>query len=601
MLTNNEIMEARDKATLLSIASPWPIALTLATYLPAGDLINLARTSIPLRAALHGLQPPSPADLQFTSYSRSRPALRIGDHQTSYWKRLKQAAPFLCASPTHTKGSSPRPCRYCSTPICEACIVRDSFAKHSENTFKNRCRFLCKGCWNSGNPHRRCRFKGDPDSTQDGASRYNFAPGDGEFCACTNKDDGWLCIGCKDMQNAEANVSGSQLCFGEACSVALEEDKDRRRICLWCDRPTLRGRASIESRLAFDQKMQDARAKRGLSFEDRTRKQQKLYRMSRRELRGNEAVEQDPLADAPQFVRHLDTMNYQRFMRREHAPSGEQVYQSKLGRWVYDRNFLIEIGKRCKRLPRRSEFRNLTTGDGKEPGRTNLEAGYWKCENYGKERKQRDKQRRLEPVSIPTSAQSAEHVGFDLPESETTVMNDDYAVALALQYELDREMAESLNAEFVADAAEVDTTQFEHEPADSDSDSDEGSSRHFLTARDSTGEADRGIQDREHTLHHELIDDTVFQSQTQSNNSTLTYSSENTRLPSGLDDSRSSIVPEPPLDLSVAGNDLTSLPLSRTQPEAEVEESNHQANIEGPNEQSTAGPFPDDRSPMYTG
>ena len=40
-------------------------------------------------------------------------------------------------------------------------------------------------------------------------------------------------------------------------------------------------------------------------------------------------------------------------------------------------------------------------------------------------------------------------------------MNDDYAVALALQYELDREMAESLNAEFVVDAAEVDTIQFE--------------------------------------------------------------------------------------------------------------------------------------------
>jgi hypothetical protein len=599
MLTNNEIMEARDKATLLSIAGPWPIALTLATYLPAGDLINLARTSIPLRAVLHGLQPPSPADLQFTSHSRPRPALRIGDHQTSYWKQLKQAAPFLCASPTHTKGSSPRPCRYCSTPICEACIVRDSFAKRNENTFKNRCRFLCKECWNSGNPHRRCRFKGDSDSPQGGASRYNFAPGDGEFCACTNKDDGWLCISCKDMQNAEANASGSRLCFGEACSEALEEDKDRRRICLWCDRPMLRGRASIESRLAFDQKiLQDARAKRSLGFEDRTRKQQTLYRMSRRELRGDEAVERDPLADAPQFVRHLDTMNYQSFMRREHAPSGEQVYQSKFGRWVYGRNFLIEIGKCCKRLPKRSEFRNLTTGGWKIPGRTNLKAGYWKYENCGKKRKQRDKRKRLEPVSIPTTAQSAEHVGFDLPEAETAVMNDDYAVALALQYELDREMAERLNAEFVADAAEVDTTQFEHEPADSDS--NEGSSRHFLTACDFTVEAGRDIQDREHTLHHELIDDTVFQSQTQSNNSTLTYySSENTRLPSGLDDSRSSIVLEPSLDLNVASDDLTSLPLSRTQPEAEVDASNHQANIEGPNERSTAGLFPDDKSPIY--
>jgi hypothetical protein len=597
MLTNNEIMEARDRATLLSIARPWPIALTLATYLPAGDLINLARTSILLRAALHGLQPPSPADLQFTSYSRSRPALHIGDHQTSYWKRLKQAAPFLCASPTHTKGSGPRPCRYCSTPICEACIVRDSFAKGSENTFKNRYRFLCKGCWNSGNPHRRCRFKGDRDSPQGGASRYNFAPGDGEFCACTIKDDGWLCISCKTMQNTEANASGSQQCFGEACSVALGEDKDRRRICLWCDRPILGGRASFGSRLAFDQKMQLARAKRGLSFEGRTKKQQKLYKISRRELRGNEAVEQDPLADAPQFVRHLDTMNYQRFMRREHAPSGEQVYQSKLGRWVYDRDFLIEIGRCCKRLPERSEFRNLTTGDGKEPRRTNLEAGYWKCEGRGNKRKQRDKRRRLEPVSILARARSAEHVEVDLPESETTDMNDDYAVALALQYELDREMAESLNAEFVADAAEVDTTQFGRNPADSDSDSN-GS---FSTARDFTVEADQDIRDRQRTLHHELTDDTVFQTNKQLSNSTLAYGSENASLPSGPDDSQSPIVLEPSLDLNVISNDLISPPLLQTQPEAEVDGSNHQPNIEGPNEQSAAGPFPSDRSPLYTG
>jgi hypothetical protein len=391
------------------------------------------------------------------------------------------------------------------------------------------------------------------------------------------------------MQNAEANTSGSQQCFGEACSVALEEDKDRRRICLWCDRPTLRGRASFGSRLAFDQKMQDARARRGLSFEDRTRKQQKLYRMSRRELRGNEAVDQDPLADAPQFVRHLDTMNYQRFMRREHAPSGEQVYQSKLGRWVYDRNFLIEIGRCCKRLPKRNEFRNLTTGDGKEPGRTNLEAGYWRYENRGNKRKQREKRRRPEPVSIVTGAQSAEQVEVDLLESATTDMNDDYAVALALQYELDREMAESLNAEFVADAAEVDTTRFEREPADADSDSDEGS---FSTARDFTIEADQDIQDRRRTLHHKLTDDTVFQNQKQSSNSTLTYSSENTRLPSGLDDSQSSIVSESSLDLNVAGDDLTSPPWSRTQPEAEVDGSNHQANIEGPNGQSVTRPFP---------
>src|SRR6266480_3697798 len=220
-------METREAATLLSIASPWPIAITLATYLPVGDLIHLARTSVLLRAALHGFQFPSLEDLQDTSRSKSREALRIGDHQTSYWKQLKQTAPFLCASPTHTKGSRPRPCRYCSTPICDACIVRDSFAKRAENTFKNRCRFLCKDCWNAGNPHRRCRFNGGPFVLQDASSRYNFAPGEAEGCACTHKDDGWVCISCKDMQNAEATTSGFVLCFGEGCTAVLGEDKDR--------------------------------------------------------------------------------------------------------------------------------------------------------------------------------------------------------------------------------------------------------------------------------------------------------------------------------------------------------------------------------------
>jgi hypothetical protein len=355
----------------------------------------------------------------------------------------------------------------------------------------------------------------------------------------------------------------------------------------------LRGRASFESRLAFDQRMQGARAKRGLSFEDRTRKQQKLYKMSRRELRGNEAVENDPLADAPQFVRHLDTINYQRFMRREHTPSGEQVYQSKLGRWVYDRNFLIEIGKRCKQLPKRSIFRNLTTGDGKESGRTNLEAGYWKCENRGNKHKQRGKRRHLEPVPILAREQSTELVEVDLPESETIDVNDDYSVALALQYELDRELAESLNAEFIADTAEFDTTQFEREPVGSDSDSDE-----VPTTRASTEEADQNIEGRRRTLHHELTDDTVFQNQEPWNNSTPTYSFRSTRLPSDLGDS---VVPEPSLGVNLAGDDLTSLPLLRTQPEGDVGESNHQANNEVPNEQSAPEPLPGDRSPMYTG
>jgi hypothetical protein len=377
-------------------------------------------------------------------------------------------------------------------------MVRDSFAKRGENTFKNRCRFLCKGCWNAGNPHRRCRFKDKPISLQDGSSRYNFAPGQGEFCTCTHKDDGWVCISCKDMQNAEATTSGFMLCFGEGCTAVLEEDKDRRRICLWCDRPMLRGRASMESKLAFDQKMQDARAERGISFEEGTRKRQKLYKMSRRELRGDEAVAHDPEADAPQFVRHLDTTNYQRFMRREQAPSGQQVYQSKSGRWVYHREFLLEIGRYCKRMPKRDDVRVLTRGDGMRIERTNLE----KSEEQDQRRRMKKHGQKYSMTSVDSGSGNMLHLR-DNDKAEATALrgmrrfsflpnktkaieqgepsihqsesvqdvSDDYMVALALQAQLDREMADALNAEFVADVAEAACLQIlEHEPEDTESD-----------------------------------------------------------------------------------------------------------------------------------
>jgi hypothetical protein len=622
-------MEAGDAATLLSIASPWPIAITLASYLPAGDLINLARTSVQLRAALHGFQPPSATDLQATPRSYPRLAPRIGSHETSYWKQLKEASPFLCASPTHTKGSRPHPCRYCSTPICEACIVRDSFAKGAENTFKNRCRFLCKSCWNSGNPHRRCRFKGDPASPEPGPSRYNFAPGDGEFCACTTKDDGWVCIRCKDVQNAEANSTGFGLCFGEGCTSVLEEDKDRRRICLWCDRPMLRGRASMESRLAFDQKMHDVRTMRGLSFEEATRKQQKLYKMSRRELRGDEAVAQDADADAPQFVRHLDTTNYQRFMRREHTPSGEQVYQSKLGRWVYDRTFLLEIGKCCKRLPKSVEVRNLTRVDGKQIERTNLE----KSEELDKRRRMRrhgkvdsmtprdaefgsmlhlkgsDEAEALEfqhtrrSFFLPAETKAAERSGTGMLESESLQdMSDDYAFALALQAELDQEAAETLNAEFVADAAEeAHITQFESESVETESDEQY---KRPLTSHSFVPPKNRDVQDRDCAPQGNENEVTLSRSEPQlkmrefgdtSNLEEIGHQG-SFRLVSGR-----LMAPQQVSDSEGAGSKPSDPVLPQSRPKTNIDELENEAVILHSGGQSRARPFPDDRPPAPAG
>ena len=522
-------MDAASSSTLLSIVRPWPIAINLAIHLPAGDLINLARTNSSLRAALHGFDPPfqlstQEATLEFSPKQGVRSSLHIGHHRTSYWEELKHAAPFLCASSTHTKGSTPRPCRYCSSPICEACIVRDFFAKPSENTFKNRSRFLCKGCWTSGTPHKRMRFISEIELGT--SERYTFAPGTGDFCACTNKGNGWICIPCKKIQNAEAKSSGFRQCFGEGCSELLEDDKDRRRICLWCDKPMLPGRASVESRLAFDQKMMDVRARRPASDEESTRKRQKLLRISRRELRGEFAVGKDSESDTPEFIRHLDTVNYERFMKRKVTPSGERIYQSKMGRWTYDREFLLNFRMWCHKIPIPSHLGAITAGDDEFRGMTNQEK--WeearKVQRPGSPRLrpkdlgcrpeephsgsstftgpqtlldsavlatntrgESDKQHFLEESFVHVLPNSAHVVNtsrerhnqstkgpqnspnrFSRTIDSSLDPDEDFAMALALQSELDREAAEEVEAEWIAELAEQSQTDDENDSASYD-------------------------------------------------------------------------------------------------------------------------------------
>ena len=285
-------LKPTEKVTLAITIRPWPIASRLASYLPAGDLISLARTDSSLRAALHNF--PSPPNEPHVS-GAVRDSLYIGCHETLYWRRLKATAPFLCSSPTHTKGVDKHPCRYCSKPICEACVVKSSFGK-GEKTYANRVRYLCKTCWTSGNIHRSKRFAARPADVERLAvrdlERYNFAPGKGEFCSCSNKD-GWVCSPCKEMQNTEAKSSGERLCFGQGCNEQLVDDKIRRRICLWCDMPMLPGRPSMESRVAFDQKMMCLFIKnehqRQAEIRDPPQKRQKLFDPSRQSV-GDETV-----------------------------------------------------------------------------------------------------------------------------------------------------------------------------------------------------------------------------------------------------------------------------------------------------------------------
>lgn len=115
---------------LLDIIRPWPIISTVVTELGFSDVLNLSRTSVECRILLHDF-PFSSIDIanasgrdQQRSSGLVRAALYIGQHETPHWRALKAKAQMLCTDPDHKKGLRPKPCRHCSMPICEACIVR---------------------------------------------------------------------------------------------------------------------------------------------------------------------------------------------------------------------------------------------------------------------------------------------------------------------------------------------------------------------------------------------------------------------------------------------------------------------------------------------
>ena len=398
----------------------------------------------------------------------------------------------------------------------------------------------------------------------------------------------------------------------------------------------------MESRLAFDQKMQDAKTKHGLSFEEWTQKHQKLYKMSRRELRGDEAVAQDYLADAPQFVRHLDTTNYQRYMPREHTPSGEQVYQSKLGRWVYNREFLLAIGQRCKKLPKRNDVTDFTKGDGEQLERTNFdgtdfENWFWRFEKYRKKSEQLRGKRLVEQDDVAlwrtssknthgshrrtrsnhiangvevqnlrssfnflAEANAVEDNQTDMLEGYSSEeMNEDQALAMTLQAELDQEMAEALEAEFIADAAEEGAfTQLDHGPQDSESD-EEYSVRPF-SIRTSALKAGSGLQGREHVLEGQQGVAGTSRIPTQLHTPHLKTSSEiaETRVLNALHVVDSLLAPELALDSETACDVDPTLPQS--QPQANVDKSDDEVRSQHFLAQLSARSLKDDRPPSYS-
>lgn len=351
-------------ADLLAI---WPIAESLAMQTPVGDLITLSRSSTSLRSALHGQILPTRTEksaIGLVRHDELRPP--VGHHQTSDWAQLKSIAPFVCSSTTHTRGQKTKPCKYCSRPICDACIVRDSFKRPNEKTFQNRLRYFCKECWSEGRPTQSFKYPVLPirdDATVHDKPRVEVEgdthSGDAdEFCKCNLKDDGWLCLECKSDQNSSAltptkspEVRSIQ-CHGLDCTNVIDEqasDKDRRRVCLWCQHP-LRRQWGGEDRYAWNLKtwaIRSANAEsRSRDFREYNRRRLKTLRMSRGEMRGTSG----PGDDRPDFVRHLDTVNYRIWLPETCVPDPEAVWKSKNGYWTYHRNFLVAVQQRCKRV-----------------------------------------------------------------------------------------------------------------------------------------------------------------------------------------------------------------------------------------------------------
>ena len=227
--------------SLLDLFSLYPVLEALVSHLGLADVVNLSRTNFSYRATLHGFP--------CNRFEKMEPSLFIGQHRTSLWENLKAKTILQCAESQHKPSThAVRSCRTCSLPICEACIIRDSFTKRNESTFHSRYRNLCTVCWRTGNSHKRQllrTLRSENLWPRKGASNSRG------LCICSAKE-GNLCLGCKTTQN-EMFEQELAVCFGDGCSISKQSSFEGR-ICLWCDLPLPGGRSRAESRRAYDAK-----------------------------------------------------------------------------------------------------------------------------------------------------------------------------------------------------------------------------------------------------------------------------------------------------------------------------------------------------------
>ena len=186
---------------------------------------------------------------------------------------------------------------------------------------------------------------------------------DEAVCECTAREV-WICPTCQDEQEQGARKD-VDTCHGDGCFENLDMLKFKTSICIWCDKPVklAQPRSAVEA-------IKRREESRAADLEEYNRKRLQQLRMSRRELRGDLAVTGDPQADRPQFVRDLDTVNYERLVGRDHAPSPYAVYASRSGKFSYNRGFLFAFRDLLSR--KRPDLRAATITSDQGYARSNM-------------------------------------------------------------------------------------------------------------------------------------------------------------------------------------------------------------------------------------
>ena len=200
----------------------------------------------------------------------------------------------------------------CSMPVCEACIIKESFGKRDEKTFQHRTRTLCSDCYDSDTPHIEQTIK-------PGMKGKNAVL---PTCICTPKE-GHLCVRCKIEQRSKLAVKLAR-CYGQGCT-RTQPGGFPGRVCLWCNLRLPGNRSRAEARRDYDARHLLARSHS--SFEHpvdeelvHPEQQEQIWRMEEerfRELRNLSAQRQhtaerveDERWNRTEALRRSDSMFY---------------------------------------------------------------------------------------------------------------------------------------------------------------------------------------------------------------------------------------------------------------------------------------------------